>query len=442
MRIQLSEHFTYRKLLRFVFPSIAMMIFTSLYGVVDGLFVSNMVGKTPFAALNLIWPYIMILGCSGFMIAAGGSALVAKTMGEGDDARANRMFSLLTWFTVGLGVALGVIGLLTVRPVSILLGAGGEMLEYSVLYGSILLIALPMFMVQGAFQTFFITAEKPTLGLIVTVAAGCANMVLDFLFIAVFEWGLAGAALATAASQTVGGIFPLIYFARPNDSRLRFCRTKWEGWVILKTLTNGCSELVTNVSASLVSMLYNAQLLHLRGEDGIAAYGVLMYINFVFIAIFLGYVMGMGPIVSYHYGAGNTNELKNMRRKSLFLVILAGVSMNVLAVTLSSPFSQVFVGYDAELFALTRRGFILFGFSFLPAGFNIFGSAFFTSLGNGPVSAIISFLRTFVFQIAAVLLLPLWLNVDGIWLSAVAAEGVAMTVTVVFLLTKRKKYQY
>ena len=446
MHISLSEHFSYRKLLRFTLPSIIMVTFTSVYGVVDGLFVSNFVGKTPFAAINLIWPFLMILGCGGFMIGTGGSALVSKTMGEGDGQRANRYFSLLVLFTVVLGVAITIPGFFLIEPVAILLGADEAMLPYCVTYGRILLAGQTAFMLQGVFQSFLVTAEKPSFGLAVTVGAGCANMLLDFLFIAVFEWGIVGAALATVSSQLVGCVIPLVYFLRPNKSPLRIRPPKLGVVQSLRTIgkvaVNGSSELMTNISMSVVSMLYNHQLMKLAGEDGIAAYGVMMYVSFFFVSVFIGYSIGSAPIVGFHYGAGNHGELRSLLRKSLTLTALAGVCMAGLSVVLASPLSAIFVGYDEGLFELTRRGFLLYSASFLFAGFGIFGSSFFTALGNGGVSAAISFLRTLVFQVAAVLILPIFFETDGIWLSITVAELLATAVTAAFLVGMRKKYKY
>ena len=442
MRIQLSDHFSYGRLIRFTLPSIVMMIFTSIYSVVDGLFVSNFVGKTPFAAINLIMPILIILGALGFMIGTGGSAIVAKTLGEGDPARANRYFSMLVYTTVVGGAVLAAAGELSLPIVSELLGAEGAMLQDCTLYGRIILAALPAFMLQNVFQSFMITAEKSRLGLAVTVAAGLTNMVLDFVFIVPLGWGLAGAAIATAISQVIGGAVPIVYFARKNDSLLRLTKAKFEGRILLRTCTNGSSELMSNISASIVTMLYNFQLMRLAGEDGIAAYGVVMYVNFVFSAIFIGYSIGAAPVIGYHYGAQNHAELKNLFRRSLVLVVISGVAMTVLAELLAQPLTHVFVGYDAGLYALTVRGFMLYSISFLVSGVNIFGSAFFTALNNGLVSAAISFLRTLVFQVAVVLLLPLLLGIDGIWLAIVAAELLALAVTLVFFIVKRKQYHY
>ncbi len=441
-KIQLSDKFNYNKLLRFTFPSIIMMIFTSIYGVVDGFFVSNFVGKTPFAAVNFIMPFLMILGTVGFMFGTGGSALIAITMGAGDKERAQRLFSLFIYVSAICGTVIGLLGILVLRLVAAWLGAEGEMLDNCVVYGRIILAVLPALILQYEFQSFFITAEKPKLGLAVTVAAGVANMALDALFVGVLRWGLVGAAAATAISQSVGGIVPLIYFGRPNSSLLRLTKTKFDGMALVKACTNGSSELMSNISMSVVGMLYNGQLMKYAGEDGVAAYGVLMYVNMIFLAAFIGYSVGVAPITGYHYGAGNQEELKGLLKKSLVLIGVFSVGMVVLAEGLARPLALIFVGYDQELLAMTLRGFLVYSFSFLFAGLAIFGSSFFTALGNGLVSALISFLRTLVFQVAAVLIFPLIWGLDGIWFSIVAAELVAALVTALFLVGKRRKYRY
>jgi putative MATE family efflux protein len=442
MKIQLSEHFTYKKLLRFVLPSIVMMIFTSIYGVVDGLFVSNYVGKTAFAAVNLVMPLLMLLSALGFMMGTGGSAIVAKTLGQGDKERANRYFSMMVYVTVVGGVVLTVLGLVFLRPIVTALGAEGEMIGECLIYGRISLASLTFFMVQNVFQSFFVAAEKPHLGLGVMVAAGVTNMVLDYLFIAILGWGIAGAAAATAAGETVGGIVPLIYFFRKNTSLLRLTKTKIKGKILLKACTNGSSELMTNLSMSLVNMLYNVQLMRLAGEDGVAAYGVIMYVNFIFLATFIGYSIGSAPIVGYHFGAQNHYELKNLFQKSMRLIGGWGGLLMLLAFALSGPLAQFFVGYDAELLAMTSHGLRLYALAFLVSGFNIYGSAFFTALNNGLVSAVISFLRTLVFQMAAVLILPRLLGLNGIWLAVLVAELLALGVTLQFFIRKKKVYHY
>lgn len=442
MNIQLSEHFSYSKLLRFVFPSIVMMVFTSIYGVIDGLFVSNYVGKIPFAAVNLIMPFLMILGSLGFMIGTGGSAFVAKTLGEGKEEEAKEYFSMLVYVSIAGGIILCAAGLFAIRSLTIAMGAEGEMIEDCVLYGRILLASLTPFILQNVFQSFFVTAEKPQLGLAVTVAAGLTNIFLDFLFVAVLKWGLAGAAAATAISQSVGGIFPLIYFIKKNKTPLQLVRAKFNRSVFFKTCMNGSSELASNISMSLVNMLYNIQLMKFAGEDGVAAYGVIMYVNFIFVAIFLGYSIGSAPIISYHYGARNHEELKNLFKKSLFLIGGFSIALTLAAEGLSGFLSQIFVGYDKELYEMTRLGFRLFSLSFLFNGFNIFGSAFFTALNNGVVSALISFLRAFVLQIIMVLLLPVFWGINGIWFSVVAAELLALFITVYFFIGKKEVYHY
>lgn len=442
MKIQLSDHFTYIKLLRYTFPSVIMLVFTSIYGVVDGFFVSNYAGKTPFTAVNFIMPVLMILGTCGFMFGTGGGALIAKTMGEGKLRRANSLFSLIVYTSAVCGIILAVVGILIIRPLASALGAEGELLENSVVYGRIILMALPAYILQFEFQCLFATAEKPALGLYVTIAAGLSNIALDALFVAVFQWGLTGAAVATAASQCVGGVIPVIYFARPNSSILRLGKTEFDGRALGKVCVNGSSELMSNISMSIVSMLYNAQLLRYAGEDGIAAYGVLMYVSMIFMAIFLGYSVGTAPVIGYHYGAQNHGELKGLLKMSFVLIGLFAVIMFAASYILSKPLSILFVGYDAGLLELTLRAFSIFSFAFLFSGFSIFGSSFFTALNNGLISAAISFMRTLVFQIIAVLILPLIWGVDGIWFSIVAAEIMAVVITVAFLKGNQKKYQY
>ena len=440
--IQLSDHFTRKRLLRFSLPSIVMMVFTSIYGVVDGYFVSNYTGKTPFAAVNLIMPFLMILGGVGFMFGTGGGALIAKTMGEGKAEKADKLFSMTVFASILCGLVLTAVGLLFLRPFARLMGAEGELLENSLLYGTINLIALPFYILQYEFQCLFATAEKPKLGLYVTVASGVANMVLDWLLVAVLSFGLAGAAAATAASQFIGGVFPLIYFARKNSSRLHLTRCRLELRPLGRICANGSSELMSNISMSLVSMLYNVQLMQYAGEDGIAAYGVLMYVSMIFQAIFIGYSVGTAPIVSYHYGAQNQEELKSLLRKAIFIVAIAALCMFAAGELLAAPLSRLFVAYDEELLQMTTHAFAIFSFSFLFSGFAINGSSFFTALNDGLTSALISFLRTLVFQVAAVLLFPLLWGLDGIWFSIVAAEIMAVLATIFFLLKKQKKYGY
>lgn len=448
MRIHLFDHFTYKKLLIFTFPSIMMMIFTSIYGVVDGFFVSNYVGKTSFAAVNFIYPFIIILGSFGFMFGTGGSALVAKFLGEKNEDKAKNLFSLVVFVSIVLGAMIAVLGISFIRPIAAFLGAEGDMLDGAVTYGRIILLALPFYMLQLEFQSFFVTAEKPQLGLFVTLASGITNMVLDWYFVAEKSWGLVGAASATALSQVVGSVVPLFYFAFKNNSLLRCVKPSFDGKALLKVCTNGSSELMSNISMSLVGMLYNIQLIKYAvgagyGEqDGIAAYGVLMYVNMIFLAGFIGYSVGTAPIIGYNYGAQNHSELKSILKKSFVIIGVCSVSMVVLALALASPLADLFVGYDQGLKVLTLRAFKLFSLSFLFSGVAIFGSSFFTALNNGLVSAIISFMRTLVFQIAAVMLLPVVWGIDGIWFSVVVAEFMAVVMTVVFLALNKKKYNY
>lgn len=444
MHIRLSDHFTYRKLLIFTFPSIAMMIFTSIYTVVDGFFVSNFAGKTPFAAVNLIMPVLLILGTVGFMFGTGGTAIVAKTCGEGDIKRANSYFSLFVYVAFAAGVVLAVLGIIFARPIAEVLGASGQLLSDCVVYARIILLALPFFVLQMMFQSFFVAAEKPNLGLGVTITSGVTNMLLDAVLVLLLpqEYKLAGAATATAVSQTIGGVIPLFYFFRENSSILRLGKTEYQGSVILKACINGSSEFMSNVSMNVVGILYNIQLMKYAGENGIAAYGVMMYVSMIFSAAFIGYSIGTAPVISYHYGAGNSSELKNLLRKGLLLMGVFGLSMSVSAEVFAVPLSRIFVGYDRKLLELTVSGFQIFALSFLFMGFGIFASGFFTALNDGVTSAVISFLRTLVLQTAAVMILPVFMGINGVWISVVAAEFMAVILGAVFLIGKRNRYHY
>lgn len=440
--IQLSDHFNFKRLLRFTLPSIIMLVFSSIYGVVDGFFVSNYTGKTSFAAVNFIMPFLMILGSVGFMFGTGGGALIAKTIGEGNSEKAKGIFSMLIWVSTLFGIILGILGIAFIRPIAAALGAEGKLLDDCVTYGRIILISLPFFILQYEFQCLFATAEKPKLGLYVTVAAGVTNMVLDALFVAVFSWGLVGAAVATAFSQIVGGMIPLLYFARKNNSRLKLVRFKMDVKSLLKSCANGSSELMSNISISFVSMLYNVQLMNYAGENGVAAYGVLMYVGMIFQSIFIGYSVGTAPITGYNYGAGNKDELKNLLRINLIVIGIFSIAMFAAGELFGGFLSELFVGYDQDLLDITRHAFSVFSISFIFCGFAIFGSSFFTALNDGLTSALISFLRTMIFQTAAVLILPALWELEGVWWSIVVAEVVAVAVTVVLLFAKRKKYGY
>ena len=440
--IKLSDHFTYGRILRFTFPSIIMMIVISIYGVVDGFFVSNFVGKTPFAAVNFIMPFLMVPMAVGFMIGGGGSALISCTLGEQKPKKANRIFSLLVYFSITLGIIIAIAFQIMLRPVAIAMGASGQLLDDCIRYGRIIILGIPFNILQMEFQTFFVTAEKPRLGLWATIGSGVANIVLDLLLVAIFPMGLVGAAIATTMSQVVGGVVPLVYFFRKNTSLLQLGKTNYDGKALLKACTNGSSELLSNVSMSIVNMLYNVQLLNIAGENGVAAYGAIMYVNLLFLSAFIGHIIGTSPVIGYHYGAQNHKELRSILQKSLVIIGAFSISMVALSIGLARPLSLVFVGYDRELLNMTIHGFIIFSASFIFVGYAMFFSSFFTALGDGLTSAIISFMRTLVFQIAAVLLLPLIWGIDGIWWSISVAEAAAVAVGLLFLFIKQKKFHY
>ncbi|MCM1289340.1 MAG: MATE family efflux transporter [Corallococcus sp.] len=443
--IQLSDHFTYKRLLRFVASPILMMVVCSVYSVVDGLFVSNFVGEDAFAALNLVFPYIMVLAAFGFMFGAGGTAIVSKTMGEGNEDKAKKYFTLIVIVAGCAGVVLAGVGIATLKPVSVWLGANGkdaDLLPLCIRYGTIILSVLPFFMLQNMFQSFFTTAEKPKLGFVFTLVSGCTNIVLDALFVAAFKWGLTGAAVATAISQTVGGLAPIIYFSCKNGSKLRFQKPCFNGRVILKACTNGSSELVGNIAMSLVSVLYNKQLMDLVGKDGVNAYGVMMYLQFIFVAIFIGYCIGVTPIIGYNYGAQNKKELQNVFKKSMVIISVVALSMLALGEGLAVPIAKIFVGYKQSLFDMTVKGTLIYSVCYLFVGFNMFGSCLFTALNNGLISAILSISRTLVFQIVCIYVLPIWLGLNGVWLSTVVAEALALTVSVIMIVVFNRRYGY
>lgn len=450
MRIQLSDHFNYKRLLRFAFPSISMMVFTSIYGVIDGFFVSNYAGKIPFFAVNLIYPFLMILGAVGFMLGSGGTAIVSKLLGEKNKDDANKYFSMLVYITIGCGIVFTLIGELIIPDIARLFVSGQKLdpevekqiLEYSILYGRIILLTITFFMLQNVFQSFFTTAEKPFYGFIITLISGCTNIVLDGILVGVVKMRITGAAIATCMSQIVGAVIPLIYFSIKNNSLLRLGKPKFNGKVLLKACTNGLSEFITNISGSLVSIVYNFQLLRLAGENGVSAYGVMMYVNFVYVAIFIGYSISTAPIIGYNYGANNKDELKNIVKKSIVLMGIFGLSMTILALVLAYPISKMYVGYDQELFEMTKNAFYIFSISFVFTGYSIYISSMFTALGNGLVSGLISFLRTIVFQIACVLIFPLFWGLNGAWIALLVAEILATIVAAIFLILKRKKYNY
>jgi len=440
--IQLSDHFTYQKLIRFVIPSVVMMVFSSIYGIVDGIFVSNFAGKTAFAGLNFVMPALQILSTVGFMLGTGGTAYIAKTFGEGDNKRANQIFSMVIYVTIVSGIIISVLGIALLRPLCIMLGASGELLECAVTYGTIILIGNTFFMFQMEFQSILPASEKPKLGLFFTVSAGVTNMILDLLFVGVFKWGLVGAAWASVIGQAIGGVGPLLYFCFPNSSLLKVGKPFFDFKALLQICFNGCSELMASISMSVVGVLFNVQLLRYAGENGVAAYGTIMYINFIFISTFIGYSVGSSPLVSYHYGANNNDELRNLLKKSLTIIMIASIGMVVIAITLARPLSTIFIGYDEELFNLTIHAFRIQAVSYIFSGICIYGSSFFTALNNGLISALISFLRTLVFELLAVLLLPLVFGLEGIWYSIWVAEVYAVIVTIVCLLINNKRYHY
>lgn len=442
MNIRLSDHFSYSKLIRFTLPTIAMMIFTSIYGIVDGVFVSNCVGSDAFAAVNLIMPVIMILGSTGFMVGTGGSAIVSKTLGEKKLEKASEYFSMLIYLCIVSGVILSAIGIIFIKPLAELLGATGDIANNCIIYGRTVFFMMTGLFLQNAFQSFLVVAEKPKLGLAVTLLAGFTNMFLDFLFVYVLRLGVFGAAVATGISQFVGAIIPVIYFASGMNNILHLKKCRFNKDIIIKTFINGSSEMVTNMSMSLVNMLYNMQLMKYIGTNGVVAYGIIMYTGFIFSGTCIGYSLGSAPVISYHYGAGNKKELKSLFKHSIILLVISSVIMTLLAEVLAKYLAGIFVSYDKQLLELTTTAIRIYSVSYLISELNIFASSFFTALNNGFVSAAISFLRMFLFQIIMILLLPVIIGINGIWIAVTAAESLALVVSVVFVIINRKKYGY
>ncbi len=440
--IQLSAHFTYKKMFRFVLAPICTMLFTSIYGIVDGFFVSNYVGNTAFASLNLVMPYIMMIASVGFMFGSGGNALVSLHLGLGEKKKANEYFSLIVYTLIGIGVVLAAVSFFLASSISRLLGASEAMLPYGVLYLRINMIDIVFYMLQNLFQNFLITAEKPRTGFAITLIAGCTNMLLDWILVGICGLGIAGAAWATVTSQIVGGIVPFTYFLVSKSSILKLTGTRFEARVIAKTCGNGVSEFLSNVSASIVGFLYNLQLLHYVGENGVSAYGVIMYVSFAFVAIYIGYSMGVAPIIGFNYGAENKSELQNIFRKSVTILGITNITMFVMAEVLTVPMAKIFVGYNQTLNELTIRGMRIYSVAFLVMGFNVFASAFFTALSNGKISAIISVTRTLILQLIMIYIMPMILGVDGLWAVVIAVEGISLIVTVYYILKNRKNYGY
>lgn len=442
-QIQLSDHFTSGRLIRFTLPSILMMIFTSIYGMVDGFFISNLVGKTAFAAVNLIMPMLQIFGGVGAMLGVGGSALVAKTLGENDIPRSRRYFTMMMYMMLGTSVFFTITGIVFLKPIAHLFGATEAMMGDVVTYGAICLAFNTALQAQYTFQSYLVTAEKPKLALGVVIAAGVTNMVLDYVFMAFFSMGVAGAALATGLSQCVAGIIPLVWFlSKSNKSALRFTKTRLEWKPMLLACGNGASEMMSSVSGLIIGILYNWQLMRWSGEDGVAAYGVVMYAAFVFLGVFNGYSQGSSPIVGYHHGAQNHEEVRNVLKRSLVILGSAAVVLTVVAIGGAGFLSSIFVGYDAELLEMTTRAFRICAIPFLVMWFNMYTSCFFTALNDGAVSAAISFMRSLVLPLICVIVMPTIWHLDGVWFSLVGSELLGVFVSLFFLIGKRKKYHY
>ena len=448
MKIRLSDHFTFKKLLKAALAPMLMMVFTSLYTIVDGVCISNFCGKESFAGVNLIFPIIMIVGGLGFMLGTGGSALVGKLLGEKKDLEARQTFTMTIIFTILIGLTITIAGVLLIETLvyamtSVATGdISQKMIDEAILYGRLLMAGQVFFMLQNVFQSFFIVDEKPVLGFVFILIGGLTNIVLDILFIGVCKWGIIGAAAATICGYLSGSLGPIIYFLIRKNDYIHFERTKLKLKPLIKICFNGSSEFVNNISSSIVSIVFNMQLLHYFGEDGINAYGIIMYLAFVFTAIFLGYSSAVAPIESYNYGAQNNKELKNVLIKSLIITSILSVSMFIISFTLAEPFSFIFANGSDTLLKITTNGMRIYSIAFLFIGLSIYISTFFTALNNGLISALIAFLRTLVFQIVFVFVFPLFLGKYGIFFAILAAEIMSILLAITFLLIYKKKYRY
>ena len=438
--IKLSDHFTYSRLLLFALPTIGMILISITYDVVDGYFVSNFIGKTAFSAVNIIYPFQLALSMVGYMFGAGGSALIAAELGNGHAQNARLYFTLIVKAAAVIGTVLAILGILFLRPIAVLIGATPEILNYGLPYGRTLFLFLPVMILGYAFQSILITAEMPRLGLYISIGNLFSNLLFDWLFVAVLKWGMVGAAAATGIGACLNGIIPLLYFAKPRSGPLHFVRGKAQIGPLLKACANGASEMVNDLATSLIFIFYNFQLLRLLGEDGVAAYGVTVFVEGIFASVFYGMAMQATSIVGYHFGAQNHTELRSLLKKGIVLNLAFGILMFFLAQFSASFISGIYVGYDEKVFQLSVHALKMFAFAFLLQGFNEYASAYFTGLNNGLVSGILAFTRTFVFQTAAIFLLPVFWGADGLWVAQAAAELFAALTAVFFFAAHRKEY--
>lgn len=443
MRIELSGHYSVRRLLVSAVPSIVMILVTSLYSIVDGVFVSNFAGTTPFAALNLMWPAMQVVTVLGLMVGTGGSALVSKTKGEGDDKKADAIFSTLVRFTLILGVIMGALFFILTPQIARWLGAEGELLRQSIIYARICISVAPVFMIQMAFNSFFMAAEKPQLGTALSIASGITNIIVDAVLIVWLKMGIAGAAIGTASGMAVGGLYPIFYFSsKRNSSSLHLVKNTAEFRHVLKACSNGLSEYVGNIALSVVSICYNVQLMKYLGENGVSVYGILMYLGFAFASLFIGYNIMATPVIGYNYGAGNRPELKSLLNKSMGIVLTTGILLAGIVTALARPLATIFVSYDPELLDLAVRAIRIYFISFTICGINMFTSAWFTGLNNGIVSAVAAFTRTLVFELGAVFVIPALFGIDAIWAAVNVAEVLALILSAALILAFRRRYGY
>lgn len=438
----IAQEFNLISLLRFVAPTVVMLVFMSLYQMVDAVFVSKFVGENALSALNIVYPFPSIVIAVSIMLATGGSAIIARNMGEGKEKEAKENFSFIVLVGAVIGVAIATAGILFIEPLIYMLGATPSLYDYCYEYLFILVLSVPLSVFQMLFQSFFVTAGKPHLGLTLTVLGGVSNIVLDYVFIVLCGFGVSGAALATSIGYSIPGLFGLIYFAVSRKGTLYFVKPVFRWGVLFKCCINGSSEMVNNLAVAVTTFLFNVLMLKYEGEAGVAAITIVLYAQFLMTSAFMGFSSGIAPVVSFNYGSGNVRQLKKIFKISVWVIAVVSAAVFVIAETCSDVVIMVFTPAGSEVFGLTKYGFAIFSFSFLCTGMNIFASALFTAFSNGKISAILSFLRTFVFLTACLLFLPLFWGVDGIWLAVPVAEVMALFVSVYYLVRFKKVYQY
>lgn len=437
----IGREFGFFSLLKFALPSVIMMMVMGLYSMVDSMFVSRFVSTNALSAINVVYPVINLLIGLGVMLASGGSAVIAAKMGAGKTDEARRDFSMIVTIGLASSIVIAVAGLIFIRPIVTFLGASELLVDYAVTYLAIILMFAPANMLQMLFQMFFVTAGRPGLGLTFIIGAGLVNAVLDYVFIVPLGMGIAGAALATGIGYLIPAAAGLIFFFG-KKKELYFTKPKFSAAVLGSSCSNGSSEMVSNLSMAVVTLVFNRIMMNLAGEDGVAAVTIVMYAQFLLSSIFMGFSLGVQPVISFHHGAGNRRNLKGIYRHCIVFIAIAAVSVFAVAMTLGPTLTTIFTPKDTNVWTLAVRGFMILPFCFLLEGFSIYASAAFTALGDGKTSALISFLRTFLFILTGLLTLPLAFGIDGVWLAVPVAELCSVLVVIGCVLWHKAKGRF